>query len=210
MVRSWSLAHPHHHACLACAPSTRIEAQPAQASLPALHELVTQNKMPKDRLCLHPSDFTAEGEQRRLDERNRNCRAVWLVLSPKHTVGYRIVSAVFQKPPSLHPQTLYCFEREPECVRAELGRGARPGLASFQVFTRTLRPWMSVMRSFEYCCRKKVHQLSLRETHLCVLSAYSSAFISLTPTFSPPSFVKVMFFFSMCFCPRSASSLLHR
>ena len=32
----------------------------------------------------------------------------------------------------------YCL-REPECVRAELGRGARPGLASFQVLTRTLR-----------------------------------------------------------------------
>jgi hypothetical protein len=34
----------------------------------------------------------------------------------------------------------YFFKREPECVRAELGRGARPGLASFQVLTRTL--WM--------------------------------------------------------------------
>ena len=35
-------------------------------------------------------------------------------------------------------RALYFFEREPECVRAELGRGARPGLASFQVLTRTL------------------------------------------------------------------------
>lgn len=38
-------------------------------------------------------------------------------------------------------QEFYFFEREPESVRAELGRGARPGLASFQVLTRTL--WVS-------------------------------------------------------------------
>lgn len=41
---------------------------------------------------------------------------------------------------SIRNQALYFFERkEPESVRPELGRCARPGFASFQVLTRTLR-----------------------------------------------------------------------
>ena len=108
-------------------------------------------------------------------------------------------------------QPLYFFERkEPDSVRPELGRCARPGFASFQVLTRTLCAQtcqVSISGSLFSLSSKHIDGM---RSHLCVLSAYSSASISFTPTFSPPSFVKVMFFFSMCFWPRSASSLLQR
>lgn len=77
-----------------------------------------------------------------------------------------------------------------------------PGRDSFHVFTSTLPNHNR--QQLAIACAIPV------QTDLCVLSAYSSAPICLTPTRSPPSLVKFMFFFSMCFWPRSASSLLQR
>lgn len=47
-------------------------------------------------------------------------------------------SRLINLPASFSLEQVYCLEREPEVVRVEFGRGERPGLASFQVFTSTL------------------------------------------------------------------------